>query len=256
MVIHLPDKAQGEEILKLKDSFYFYGSLDNSIYRLNPLDKIITNLKVGSSNLGRFKLATPIEEDKTIVFYTEGPGLALYDFLKNKLISLKSDFIFSRVNIQDIANYRSNIYLLDTKNNQIIKQTKILGGYGKAEKWIKPDQATDFSQARSLTVDGAVYVLKSDGQILKYFTGLKEEFKVRELFIPLNQPTKIFTLPDLKNLYILDPLNKRVVVFDKEGDLIKQYTSEKFDDLKDIWVLEKQDQIYLLNGMKVFLIEM
>lgn len=254
IVAHLPEKAQGGEILKLKDNLYFYGPSDNSLYRLNPADKTLTSLKVGSINLGRFRLAVPIEEDNAIVFYTEGPGLAIYDATGDKLASLKSDFAFNNINIQDIANYGANIYLLDRENNQIIKQNKILGGYGESAGWL--EQPANFKDAKSLAIDGAIYVLDSDGQISKYFTGKKEEFKISQPFKPLNQPTKIFTQPDMTNLYILDPNNKRVVVFDKEGSLVKQYASEKFDDLKDIWVVENQGKIYLLDGLKVFLIKM
>jgi hypothetical protein len=42
----------------------------------------------------------------------------------------------------------------------------------------------------------------------------------------------------------------------KNGELIKQFQSEEFDNLLDFSVSDAEDAIYLLNGMKVFKIEL
>ena len=68
----------------------------------------------------------------------------------------------------------------------------------------------------------------------------------------LESPTKIKTTAESKYLYILDPPTKRLAVLNKDGDLISQYTSSKFDQLKDFVVVEAEKKIYLLNGSSVF----
>ncbi len=58
-----------------------------------------------------------------------------------------------------------------------------------------------------------------------------------------------------KNLYILEPKNKRLVIFDKNGKLIKQFYSKKFTDLKDFVVNEKENKIWVLNKTQIIEID-
>jgi hypothetical protein len=44
-------------------------------------------------------------------------------------------------------------------------------------------------------------------------------------------------------------------VFNKKGDFINQYTSNKFDNLKDFQIDEANKKIYFLNGTTVYSIE-
>ena len=68
----------------------------------------------------------------------------------------------------------------------------------------------------------------------------------------LVSPTKIKTTLESKYLYVLDPPSRRLIVLDKEGRLINQYTSDQFGDLKDFAVAEAEKKMYLLNGSSVF----
>ena len=57
-------------------------------------------------------------------------------------------------------------------------------------------------------------------------------------------------------LYVIDPDKNRIVLFDKiNGSLIGQYISDKFNDLKNITVDEEEKKMYILNGDKIFEVE-
>ena len=151
-----------------------------------------------------------------------------------------------QANISDSTIFNNQIYLLDSKNNQIYRYTKLKNSYSAATNWLKEN--INLSNTKSLAVDGSVYILKLDGSLIKLENGKQVEFKVNVIDPIMVAPTKIKTDPTSKYLYILDPLTKRLIVLDKEGKLINQYHSESFNDLKDFIVVEKEKRIYLLNG--------
>lgn len=155
--------------------------------------------------------------------------------------------------ITSLSSYGDAVYLLDRLANQIYKH-KINGeNLGPGIPWVK-DPVITVNSGVSLSVDGNVYVLNESGQIQKFLLGKKQEFPELSLYPPLSKPKTIFTDKDTANIYILDPAGKRLVVISKDGQLINQYTSEKFDNLVDFIVLEKDKKAYFLNGDKVYVI--
>ncbi len=53
-------------------------------------------------------------------------------------------------------------------------------------------------------------------------------------------------------IYVLESSSNRLIAFDKEGNFIQQYKSEKFNNLKDFAIDEEAGIIYYLNGNKVY----
>ena len=244
-------KADG--LVKTNGGFYSFGSDNNSIYRLNLTEGSFSRILADSDSLGHFKTATFLSGTNEIVFATDTPSLAIYDFSKSSLKKAKINFVSDNLMIKDISSFGANVYLLDVKNNQIYKHARSLGGFRTGKEWIAGNQNSDFKNAVSLAIDGNIFVLKSSGEIEKYSRGIKKDFTASSLIEPLNSPTKIYTEAGFDYLYILDPRHKRIVQYDKAtGELINQYTSEKFDDIKDIVIDEKEERMYLLNGRKIF----
>jgi len=64
--------------------------------------------------------------------------------------------------------------------------------------------------------------------------------------------SKIFTSSSLPYLYILEPAQKRIIILNKSGEIIKQFQSEKFDNLLDFAISQNGKTIWLLNGLKVY----
>jgi len=237
------------------ENLYSFDSSDNVIYKFNLETEKTKIAFADSSGLGHFKASVALKDNK-IVFLTDTPGVALFDPVRETLKGQKITFKSDEKNFQDIASYSNNIYLLDSESKQIWKHLRILAGFSKGKAWIKPGEERPLDDAVSLAIDGAIWILKADGNILKYLTGYKKDFELAALINPLEQPTKIFTAPYLNNLYILDPNNRRALVFNKKGEIINQYVSDKFDNLKDLTVSKDEKKIYLLNGAEVFEVEM
>jgi len=76
-----------------------------------------------------------------------------------------------------------------------------------------------------------------------------------EIDPPFTAAKKIYVSPDLEYIYILEPANKRLAIFDKTGKFLSQYQFVNLDDLKDFTIDEKTKKIYLLNGTKVYAVD-
>jgi hypothetical protein len=83
---------------------------------------------------------------------------------------------------------------------------------------------------------------------------LREKLKI-DIFPEIKDFSKILALPNLPYLYILEPAQNRIIIINKTGEIVKQFQSEKFDNLLDFAVSENGKIIYLLNGLKVFKLE-
>jgi hypothetical protein len=154
--------------------------------------------------------------------------------------------------IDDFNLYVDKLYLLDRGSNQIYRLINSGKTFVSPKSWIT--DKTSVANGVSLAIDGLVYVLTDNGQIIRFSSGKKDDLPQISIDPALTSGQKIFTNVDSKNLYILDKANKRLISLNKAAELQKQYYSDKFDDLKDVFVNEKDKKIYLLNGNKIFLI--
>ena len=99
-------------------------------------------------------------------------------------------------------------------------------------------------------------MLFSDGTIVKYVRGVKDVFVITGLDEALVEPIKIYTSPEVDNLYILDRQSTRVVVIGKNGEYQSQFRWPGVAGAKDLVVSEELKKILLLTGEKVFSLDL
>lgn len=148
-----------------------------------------------------------------------------------------------------VAPYQGNIYILDSKEG-VLKYVAGGGGYGKRAYF--SSDAPNLNTATAMAIDGSVWLLFADGKLLKYTSGVADEFKISGLEKPLAQPTKLFTTRDIENIYILDKGNGRIVKLGKNGLFQSQYAAAIVSQAKDFTVSEKDKKILILSGNKVW----
>ena len=145
----------------------------------------------------------------------------------------------------------SNLYFMDKKLGQIVKYPFLENTtWGSPDSWLKLNTQKP-TEADSFSVDGAVWVLK-ENKIFQYYAGRFQRELNFEIFPQPKDFSKIHTSPTLSYFYLLEPIQKRVVVLDKTGQVIKQFQSDLFDNLLDLTVSDNGNTIYLLNGLKVY----
>lgn len=247
--------ADATEIIKINERYYVLDKPNKSIYKIDLSDKKISAIQIEKDGVEKFKLSTPINKTEEIVFVQDSNKMAIFDTNRERLNILSNGLLDNLPNIKDISSFSNYIYILDPASNQIYKSQRTSEGFGKMEPWIK-DKEVNLKSVISITVDGFIYVLKSDGVVEKYLTGNKKLFSTEKLSEQITDQSKIYTSPDLKNIYITDPQKNRIVLFDKEnGSLKKQYSSNDFNNLKNIVVDEKKNKMYILNDKKIFEID-
>jgi len=201
--------------------------------------------------------AIPIDT-KTIVYNTKGPvGVIELDTENKSTSAARITFGGDFTEAEALASYFNNIYLLDTHNNQIIKHSKTIEGYSKATPYLT--QSQDLSLAIDLAVDGNVWVLTSDGKILKFLAGAKQEFSLSGIPAPatnLSSPKTLYTDVLTTYLYILDNGNKRILEIDKNGNYSRQFVADFLADASSIFIDAGTKKLYALSGTKVYKIDL
>ena len=102
-----------------------------------------------------------------------------------------------------------------------------------------------------MAIDGSVWITEIRNEKLeigKYTRGVKDNFEISGLDHDIGEGAVIYTDEDALKLYVLDKVNKRVVVLAKTGEYEGQYTAAQLGEGKDLVVLEKMGRIYVTSG--------
>jgi hypothetical protein len=232
----------------LNQQLYFYNQ-DNSIFKFDFKEKKIFSIFKDLQENKSFENAKSY--DKNSILFSNANEIIKFNILNKNLESIDLKLPVETKKIEDFVVYSQKIYLLDSENNQIYKYYPTQTGFGEKNNWLK-DEQINLNEGVSMAIDGAIYVLKSNGEVLKFIQGKKQEFVLKNLELALKNPTKIWTSFNSKYIYILDPSTKRLIIFDKQGKVQKQYTSEKFIQLKNFVVNEEKNKLYILSDNKVY----
>jgi len=238
--------AQTNHLEKIGDTLIVSGA-DTTYYTLNPGQPIEEKQTTAAQNI--LSGTTPKEADK-VVFISEDNTLSTYTKVDQGLTAQDISFPKLTATIADISIYNRKLYSLDTAENQIYKHSETQTGYDKGMAWVK--DTVDLSQATSLTIDGSIYALKETGEIIKLVRGRQESFTIKNLSPPLTHGTQIWTYNEVPHIFILDTVGKRVIMADKEGNVITQFMSESFANPTSMVVDYEQKSVYVLDTNMVY----
>lgn len=219
---------------------------------------LLTKDGTGSLNLpgdAGISLVSSFRDEKNSLFFTNNNSLYKYNSDQSSFEKISISFPEQNYSLKELLTYSSRLYALDTLNNQIYRHDAILSGYGLGKGWIE-DKEIDIKTGVSLAIDGDLYLLKEHGEILKFTAGELQPFTVSGVEPELQNGTKIWTYSEDKQIYVLDSLEKRLVVLNKDGTLKNQYTSDQFENPTDMIIEEKNKTAYILDKGRVFQIEL
>jgi len=233
--------AMGGDFVIFGDKLVILDNQNLAVYSLGIVDKKSTILAGGEKITGASQLAT--FGSKVFVLGDEG----IYQISGSSLsMVIKKDRDWQ--GIRDLETFDGNLYLLDKKG--IWFYPKAETGFGEKRSWLKEE--VDFSNAVGMAIDGAIWVLKSNGVIEKYLRGSKDVFGIRGLDKEFLSPFGLYTSPEEKQLYVLDKENSRIVVLDKTGEYYSQYKNSQIAYAQSLVVSEKESKIFLLQGSKIY----
>jgi len=185
-----------------------------------------------------------IYEDRVFVFENDGIFEVGNTKIKAANNAWQGDILFSL--------YAGNIYVLDKGNSQIYRYQGSGKDFSEKRSWLAPGIEPDLSRIISMTIDGQIWILSGSGKIEKYSYGNPQPMEKISVSPPFISPTKIYTNENAKGVYILDPQNERIVVLDKEGKYIAQYTSEKLKNATNFAISEEKNLIIFLSEDKLY----
>jgi hypothetical protein len=223
---------------------FAFDSINNNSYIINLDNRKVNKIYSNLSDIGKIKKAQKIEN--RILIYHDQPGFI--EFKNNKFIPI-SVGLQQNAQITAFADYYNRLYTVDINNNQIYRQPKADNGYSQGTPWL--NENIDLKGINSIGIDTNIWALTNNGQILKLNKGRKQNFNIKGLEPNLEETKQLFTDDETNYLYILEPINKRIVVLDKEGTLITQYFSPQFDNLKGFTISESEKKIFIINDNKI-----
>lgn len=242
---HLTFSPETSEIIKVRDS----------VYGLNPDKEILYSTSLSSQKSPKeliqkkslnWQSMTLLEKEDNIIIVGQ-QSLSLFNHHQEKFEKLE-DIQMPNKPVLAQSTYRQYLYL--ATQSQIYKYPRSLIGFSKPKKWLKQD--LNLEQVISMSIDGHIYILKKNGQVLRLFRGRQDKFALKsldQLKQPLKNPRQIFTTPENNYLYILE--KKRLLSFNKKGELKQQYKNPEFANLQDLWVNKDDTKAWLLNNNKL-----
>ncbi|MFH1894382.1 MAG: hypothetical protein ABH813_00535 [Patescibacteria group bacterium] len=167
---------------------------------------------------------------------------------KFSLKLLSSDF-----NSTDFTTFQENIYFLDAGTGEIAKYAALASEEkNNPQKWFFSQNAQKPIGGKSIAVDGSIWILDKNNNFLRYYAGYLQQ-RIRPTVFPEPKSLSKIIIPFASPyIFVLEPAQKRVIIFDKQGKVVKQFESEKFDNLLDFAVSQNGKTAWLLNAQKVY----
>jgi len=179
---------------------------------------------------------------------------------QNSVISYKSEndqfSSFSIENppaqIEASAVYNNRLYLISAGSIYRLEIDRKTNAFSGSQNWLKDNTA--LATVQSMAIDGRIYLIENN-TVSKFSGGKKEVLSLDEISPKLEEPKAIYVSFDNDFLYILEPKNKRLLVYTKNGKYLAQYSGDMLDNLTGAAVDQKNKFVYLMNGKKIYRIE-
>ncbi|MFC2031035.1 hypothetical protein ACFLWA_09935 [Chloroflexota bacterium] len=195
----------------------------------------------------------------------ESGGSALgYDPTTDELTPLKvaaSDtWQFPKV----VGSYFGRFYVLDTTESRILRYQPTAQGYSSApDDWLQEE--ADLTGVIDMAIGDSIYLLYSDGELLKYSAGEADTFEISDWDAPTDSPGALFARPPdkAKSVYVADRGNNRIVQSGKDGRFERQFRigdslesefGEALRGVSSLFVDEIGGRAYLLSDRMLYVI--
>lgn len=233
-------------IVPSKENFIYSSDLKKkTIYKFSIKDKAASAIFIGTTtNDLKFPSA-----DKNNLYYLSKNQVVIFNASTEKISFAPIKITGNEENIVSAKAFNNNLYLVNRLDGQVYRHTYVANSFSGGERWL--DQAADLSKASSIDINGMVYIAKTDGQMLKFLKGGEEKLILDSVEPAISDNVKLLVGTDEAYYYLLEPAQKRLLIFEGSGKFILQYQSKQFTNLKDFSIDEKTKTMYFLNGATI-----
>ncbi len=211
---------------------YEIGNVLYAVSKNGAISKVETKSKRSSQVLSSGKMegnvigAATLDKIKTLEILTDKPAVYEFDTTDDSITQKSTSDGWEKA--LAIDSYGTNLYLL--AKDQIYKHTRTSSGYSKGSQYLS--NSGDMADPASLKIDSDIYVLTHTGDILKFTSGKKQDFSVKDIPISLSSADFIYTDSDTKYILAGSKSDKSIVVIGKDGSYKGRYTAGDFSDLR------------------------
>jgi len=156
----------------------------------------------------------------------------------------------------DLAVFTLNLYVLDSASGQLWKHESTDGvAFAAATPYL--DKAIAANTAKSLAVDGDVWIATSSGEILRFRRNPLVTTASRVDFTPrwtgdAPHPTAIQAVQGQTNIYVMDPVGRTVVQLSRDGrELLRIALPTTLSEASAFYVSEASRLVYTVHGSKL-----
>lgn len=156
-----------------------------------------------------------------------------------------------------VAGYGGNLYIADVGAGQVWRHRPAETGYGEAEPYFG-NTTVNLAGLQAMAIDGNIWLLFTDGRLLKFFGGEQRSFIWRGLPQPLNGPADIAVPLQGDRLYVADAGNGRIIEATKDGEFLRQFRMRQGDilrNLRSLFLDEAGAMFYILTDDQLYRVD-
>ena len=250
VIFNFSDKGFSPQRLVLfNNSLYFFNPFQKEIARLfnNDLEKI----DVGQV----FSFAAPLSNN--LALFAKPDQLSVFD--GNQIKQKVSLELISQDGYVSLSSFGDNLYFLEKDTGRVVQYKQpLLENTVQPNYWIRTKEKKSLG-AESITVlesTGSVYILTKDNSIWRYKDGAFDGLIELSVFPFPKNLMKLVSSPSFSGFAILEPAQKRIILINAQGLLIKQFKSDKFINLKDAVFSQTGQFLYILSGSDVYKLDL
>ena len=240
-------EPKSNNIILSQGSIYILDKSESSVYQVNLEDEQVNILEDPMLAEVEEKYVTQTGDN---IYYVTNQGAIQLDPEDGDLSEVELDMP-SGLDIGGIGGFNNNLYILDKNSGQIHNYANLQS----RQDWLSDPESQDLSGISDMFIDGYIYTLDSQGNVKQYLRGDLEDFSISDIDPEWQEASRIKTSPDMGEgfIYILDSSKNRIGIFTKQGSFIHQYQEEEvFSDIKDFYIDEETDTIYILNENSLY----
>lgn len=241
--------SQNAKIVLAENSLVIFDQQNKELSIFNITTNEITNISHETHpqlNIGSYAKA-----NNSVIFFSTPNDIAQLDINKRVLSTREITYPAASALITASDVYNDKLYTYDATNQQIYKHNRTQTGFDRGESWIT-DTGLNLSDITDMAIDTSIYLMNTTGIIRKFNRGKEEPFALAYIEPKLEHAQALVTGPEHDLLFVLDKEQKRVILYDKTGGLIEQYTAKIWNNPSDIAVDPRKKIVYILDGVHLY----
>ena len=154
-----------------------------------------------------------------------------------------------------IKTYSGRLYIADEGAGQVFRYDG--GNYEvKPEPWFAAQTQVNLGGLQSMTIDGDIWLLFSNGMILRYHGGEQVPFSLENSVGLADEPVDMMVGDQGdSSIYLADSAQERILIFDKQGKYQRQLKAAEGNPLRGLsglFVNEVTNSIFMLTQSALY----